>query len=71
MLPGDEHRSLCRQRFICMVFAQLTSRDGLRDIATSLYARLSKRCRKVFTMLLRRVKHVDLRNRQGIRLSDQ
>jgi len=28
-----------RQQFICMVFAQLTSRDGLRDIATCLYAR--------------------------------
>jgi len=29
----------CRQQFICMVFAQLTSRDGLRDIATCLNAR--------------------------------
>lgn len=29
-----------RQQFICMVFAQLTSRDGLRDIATCLNARL-------------------------------
>lgn len=28
-----------RQQFICMVFAQLTSRDGLRDIATCLNAR--------------------------------
>ena len=28
-----------RQQFICMVFAQLTSRDGLRDIATCLSAR--------------------------------
>lgn len=28
-----------RQQFICMVFAQLTSRDGLRDIATRLNAR--------------------------------
>lgn len=27
-----------RQQFICMVFAQLTSRDGLRDIATCLNA---------------------------------
>ncbi len=26
----------CRQQFICMVFAQMTSRDGLRDIAKSL-----------------------------------
>ncbi len=29
----------CRQQFICMVFAQMTSRDGLRDIATCLNAR--------------------------------
>jgi hypothetical protein len=29
----------CRQQFICMVFAQLTSREGLRDIATCLNAR--------------------------------
>jgi len=28
-----------RQQFICMVFAQLTSRDGLRDITTCLNAR--------------------------------
>jgi Transposase DDE domain/Domain of unknown function (DUF4372) len=28
-----------RQQFVCMVFAQLTSRDGLRDIATCLNAR--------------------------------
>ncbi|MDX1680247.1 MAG: IS4 family transposase [Akkermansiaceae bacterium] len=28
-----------RQQFICMVFAQLTCRDGLRDIATCLNAR--------------------------------
>ena len=28
-----------RQQFICMVFAQMTSRDGLRDIATCLNAR--------------------------------
>ena len=29
----------CRQQFICMVFAQMTARDGLRDIATCLNAR--------------------------------
>ena len=29
----------CRQQFICMVFAQMTSRDGLRDIATCLNAK--------------------------------
>ena len=29
----------CRQQFICMAFAQMTSRDGLRDIATCLNAR--------------------------------
>jgi hypothetical protein len=29
----------CRQQFICMVFAQMTSRDGLRDIATCINAR--------------------------------
>lgn len=28
-----------RQQFICMIFAQMTSRDGLRDIATCLNAR--------------------------------
>ena len=30
----------CRQQFIFMVFAQLTSRDGLRDIITCLNARI-------------------------------
>ena len=29
----------CRQQFICMVFAQLTWREGLRDIATCLNAK--------------------------------
>jgi hypothetical protein len=29
----------CLRQFICMVFAQMTSRDGLRDIATCLNAR--------------------------------
>jgi hypothetical protein len=29
----------CRQQFICMVFAQLTWREGLRDIAECLNAR--------------------------------
>ncbi len=29
----------CRQQFICMVFAQLTSRDRLRDFVTCLNAR--------------------------------
>lgn len=29
----------CRQQFICMVFAQMTSREGLRDIATRINAR--------------------------------
>jgi len=29
----------CRQQLICMAFAQLTWREGLRDIATCLYAR--------------------------------
>lgn len=29
----------CRQQLICMVFAQLTWREGLRDIATCLNAR--------------------------------
>jgi hypothetical protein len=29
----------CRQQLTCMVFAQMTSRDGLRDIATCLNAR--------------------------------
>jgi hypothetical protein len=31
----------CRQQFICMAFAQLTWRDGLRDIATCLNAKPS------------------------------
>ena len=31
----------CRQQLICMVFAQLTWREGLRDIATCLDARPS------------------------------
>lgn len=31
----------CRQQLICMVFAQLTWREGLRDIATCLNARPS------------------------------
>ena len=31
----------CRQQLICMVFAQLTWRDGLRDIATCLNAKPS------------------------------
>ena len=31
----------CRQQFICMAFAQLTWRDGLRDIVTCLNARPS------------------------------
>jgi hypothetical protein len=29
----------CRQQFICMAFAQLTWREGLRDIATCLNAK--------------------------------
>jgi len=29
----------CRQQFICMVFAQMTSRESLRDITTCLNAR--------------------------------
>ena len=29
----------CRQQLICMIFAQLTLRDGLRDIATCLNSR--------------------------------
>ena len=40
----------CRQQFICMAFAQLTWREGLRDIATCLNAkpeadRVDVRCR--------------------------
>ena len=31
----------CRQQFICMAFAQLTWRDGLRDIVTCLNAKPS------------------------------
>lgn len=31
----------CRQQLVCMVFAQLTWREGLRDIATCLNARPS------------------------------
>ena len=37
---GSKHRHFgFRQQFICMVFAQMTSRDGLRDISTCLNAR--------------------------------
>ena len=37
---GSKHRHFgFRQQFICMVFAQMTSRDGLRDITTCLNAR--------------------------------
>lgn len=38
--PGSKHRHFgFRQQFICMVFAQMTSRDGLRDIVACLNAR--------------------------------
>ena len=38
--PDSKHRHFgFRQQFICMVFAQLTSRDGLRDIVACLNAR--------------------------------
>jgi hypothetical protein len=37
---GSRHRHFgFRQQFVCMVFAQLTSRDGLRDITSCLNAR--------------------------------
>lgn len=38
--PDSRHRHFgFRQQFTCMVFAQMTSRDGLRDITTCLNAR--------------------------------
>jgi len=38
----------CRQQFICMAFAQLTWREGLRDIATCLNSRSEAReCKNV------------------------
>lgn len=38
--PDSKHRHFgFRQQFTCMVFAQMTSRDGLRDIAACLNAR--------------------------------
>ena len=38
--PDSKHRHFgFRQQFICMVFAQMTSRDGLRDIVACLNAR--------------------------------
>ena len=35
-------RFSCRDQFLCMAFAQLTGRDSLRDIETSLRAMSSK-----------------------------
>ena len=43
---GGEHkvRSFsCRDQYLCMAFAQLTSRDSLRDIKACLYWQAAKR----------------------------